>query len=666
MTYPPPGAPPAPAASAALSKALRDLPLAPGRVDRAEEIAAIVRELTGDELLAQGALLHAALGGPPSRGAEHAAVREAAGAIAPRLAQQLARLGEFGLDEHWARDHALAPVQAETLRKMLLAVVGDPRLVVARLAAQLVRARHARELPEDERRRVALETRDLYAPLANRLGIWELKWELEDLAFRELEPEAYRRIAAALNAKRADRERYIERVREQLTRDLADAGIVAEVTGRPKHIYSIWRKMQRKGVPFEQLFDVRAVRVIVETIADCYAALGVVHSVWQFLPGEFDDYIATPKDNDYRSIHTAVAGPEGLSLEVQIRTREMQQQAERGIAAHWMYKEGTRATQSYENKIQAVRALLEHAGTDRDEGDALARASAGLFADRIYAMTPKGEVIDLPTGATPLDFAFHVHSDLGQRCRGAKINGRIVPLDTRVANGDVVEIITGRNAAPSRDWLAEPGYLVSSRSRAKLRAYFRRIDDLARDATGAAAPAPAPAPAEAQPPSLEPVVRPRRRPARGTQRSPVDIEGVGDLPVILARCCAPVRPQPIGGYLTLARGVTIHRLECVSLARMLREHPDRQLKVDWSGGEEVRVPATISIGAYDRRGLLRDITDLIAEQRLSIEGVSSHTDPADRIARIDVRLAVQDADELARLLQRLRAIPNVFEARRAA
>ncbi len=245
--------------------------------------------------------------------------------------------------------------------------------------------------------------------------------------------------------------------------------------------------MQRKHVPFEQLFDVRAVRIVVDTVADCYAALGIVHALWQFLPGEFDDYIATPKDNDYRSIHTAVAGPEGLSLEVQIRTREMQQQAERGVAAHWMYKEGARSAQSYENKIQAVRALLEHAGTDRDEGDALARASAGLFADRIYAMTPKGEVVDLPTGATPLDFAFHVHSDLGQRCRGAKINGRIVPLDTKVANGDVVEVITGRNAAPSRDWLsAESRYLVSSRSRSKLRAYFRRIDEAASPPEAAA------------------------------------------------------------------------------------------------------------------------------------------------------------------------------------
>jgi GTP pyrophosphokinase len=649
----------APAARAGLRAALRGAGLEALALERAEEIAVVVQELTGDANLAAAALLHGALPDGPERGALHAAIRESAGLAVLKLAAALRRLGEFGLDEHWARERALAPNQAETLRKMLLAVVDDPRLVVARLAAQLVRVRHARERDDGERRRIALETRDLYAPLANRLGIWELKWELEDLAFRELDGEEYRRIAGALNAKRADRERYIADVRSLLSRELARAGIEAEVTGRPKHIYSIWRKMQRKHVPFEQLFDVRAVRIVVATVADCYAALGVVHGLWQFLPGEFDDYIATPKDNDYRSIHTAVAGPEGLSLEVQIRTTEMQQQAERGVAAHWMYKEGARSSQTYEHKIQAVRALLEHNDTT-DDGDSLARASAGLFADRVYALTPKGEVVDLPRGATPLDFAFHVHSDLGQRCRGARINGRIVPLDTKVTNGDVVDIITQRNATPSRDWLsAELGYLASPRSRAKLRAYFRRLDEAAQ---GTAAPGAA----SAEPPPPQPAQRtPRRAAAPGSARSPVDIEGVGDLPVILARCCGPVRPQAIGGYLTLARGVTIHRADCASFMRMLRAQPERRLKVDWATGATVRLPATVAIEAYDRRGLLRDITDLIAEQRLSIEGVSSDTDPADRIARINVRLTVQDADELSRLLQRLRTIPNVYQARRA-
>jgi GTP pyrophosphokinase len=664
MTYPPANPRPVPPSRAALLESLAALDIGPAVLSRAAEIAAVTQDLTADETLAHAALLHASLGGAAARGVEHAAVREHAGAGVQRLAAALARLGEFRLDEHWAREQSLAPQQAETLRKMLLAVVGDPRLVVARLAEQLVRARHARELPDAERRRVALETRDLYAPLANRLGIWELKWELEDLAFRELDPDNYRLIAAALNAKRTDREHYIDKVRALLSARLTEASITAEVTGRPKHIYSIWRKMERKHVPFEALFDVRAARIIVATVADCYAALGVVHSLWQFLPGEFDDYIATPKDNDYRSIHTAVAGPDGLSLEVQIRTREMQQQAERGVAAHWMYKEGARSGQDYESKIEAVRALLEHGNAHADESDSLMRASAGLFADRIYALTPKGEVVDLPTGATPLDFAFHVHSDLGQRCRGAKINGRIVPLDTKVTNGDVIEVITGRNAAPSRDWLsAESRFLASARSRSKLRSYFRRLDEAAKPVE--AAPPVAEESPSAPAPDTLPLRVTRRRTSTSSSKSPVDIEGVGDLPVILARCCAPVRPQPIGGYLTLARGVTIHRTDCASFQRMLRAQPERQLKVEWAGGELQALPTTIAIGAYDRRGLLRDITDLIAEQRLSIEGVTSHTDPADRIARIDVRLAVKDATELARLLQRLRAIPNVFEARRA-
>ncbi|MET0291818.1 MAG: TGS domain-containing protein, partial [Steroidobacteraceae bacterium] len=340
-------------------------------------------------------------------------------------------------------------------------------------------------------------------------------------------------------------------------------------------------------------------------------------------------------------------------------TREMQQQAERGVAAHWRYKEGGRGAQDYEGKIEAVRELLERSGSAPDADDALARASAGLFSDRIYALTPTGEVVDLPNGATPLDFAFHVHSDLGQRCRGAKINGRIVPLDTRVANGDVVDVITARNATPSRDWLAaDSKYLASPRSRSKLRAYFRKIDEATTPATPVSLEEPAP-------PVELPIRTPRKRAPTGKNRSPVDIEGVGDLPVILAQCCAPVRPQPIVGYLTLARGVTIHRVDCTSFARMLGEQPERRLNVEWASGNVGSLPITVALSAYDRRGLLRDITDLIAEEHLSIEGVSSNTDPDDRIASIEVRLTVPDMGGLTRLLQRLRQIPNVFEVRRA-
>jgi GTP pyrophosphokinase len=631
----------------------------PAAVERGREVAGIVQLLTGDVTLATAALLQVASQGTPDEPTLNAAQRAELGTPALRLAEQLSRLGDFQLEAHSSSSKSLAGRQAETLRKMLLAVVGDPRLVVARLAEQLVRIRHARDLPADQRRQVALEVEELYAPLANRLGIWTLKWELEDLAFRTAHPEDYQRIAQALNEKRRDRERYIEETKAELSTALARAGIKAEVAGRPKHIYSIWRKMQRKRLSFEQLYDIRALRIIVGSVADCYAALGVVHELWRFLPSEFDDYIATPKDNDYQSIHTAVHGPDGRPLEVQIRTREMQEQSELGIAAHWRYKEGG-ADRRYDDKIQQVRELLagKQGGAD---ADALTRLSAGLFEDRIYAMTPKGEVVDLPQGGTPLDFAFHVHSSLGERCKGAKVNGRIAPLNQPLRSGDVIEIITGKEPAPSRDWLSERGgYVVSSRSKAKLRAYFRRIDEAAGNGHApAAAPEPPPPAPKAPPPSARP------RKAIGSARSPVEIDGVGDLAITLARCCAPMRPQPIRGYLTLGRGVTIHRADCAALVRMGKQKPQRLLQVEWAEGETARIGATITIEAFDRRGLLRDISDLIAEEHLSIEGVSSATDPRDRIARFEVRLTVRDAPELAKLQRRLARIPNVIKVRRA-
>jgi GTP pyrophosphokinase len=629
--------------------------------EQARAIAQLVMDLADDLPLAAGAQLHACkLAGTAL--ADNTALRALAGAEAIRRCAELQRLGEFSLDASWADQQSLDATQAETLRKMLLAVVGDPRLVLARLAQQMVRARHGRELPPDERRRVALETRDLYAPLANRLGMGSLKWELEDLAFRELQPDDYRRIAGTLNEKRLDREAWMARTCSLLERELRTAGIEATVQGRPKHIYSIWRKMQSKRLDFEQLFDVRAVRIITANIADCYAALGLVHGLWPFIPGEFDDYIATPKENNYRSIHTAVHGPDGRSLEIQIRTQQMQDQAELGVAAHWAYKEGGSQGADYERKIHAVRELLHPGNARNQESDAFARATAGLFEDRVYAMTPKGEVVDLPQGATPLDFAFHLHSDLGQRCVGAKVNGRIASFDHKLANGDVVEIRTAKNAVPSRDWLSpQLGYLVSSRSRSKLRNYFRRIDEATIPAATAAPAASAPLPA----PDPDIALLQRQRKPVSSGKSPVDIEGVGDLPITLARCCAPMRPQPICGYLTLGRGVTIHRAGCNGLARMLQAKPERQLQVEWSSGSQDLLPARLLIEAFDRRGLLRDISDTIAEEKLSIEGVSSDTDPQDRIARFVVRLAVPNDGALTKLVKRLLRIPNVFKVRRA-
>jgi GTP pyrophosphokinase len=643
---------------AAARAALAELGADTASLDQGGEAAAIVAALTQDGDLAIATALHwARRAGLP---AEPAAGEERPSRAVTRLALGLARLGELHLPADWSASQGLHGEQAETLRKMLLAIAADPRLVVARLAEQLVVLRHARALPPAQQYRVALETREILAPLANRLGIWNLKWELEDLAFRYLEPAEYHRIADALAERRVDRERYIEAVRATLSSELRAAGITAEVHGRPKHIFSIARKMRQKGVGFEQLYDVRAVRIVVATVADCYAALGVVHGLWHYIAGEFDDYIATPKDNAYRSIHTAVTGPKGKSLEVQIRTRDMHEQAELGVAAHWRYKEGAARDSGYERKIQWARRVLDPAQAGQIEGDVIERLKGEIFADRIYAMTPRGEVIDLPRGATPLDFAYHVHTDLGHRCRGAKLNGRIVPLNQPLGNGDVVEIITGREAGPSRDWLApDSGFLISPRSRAKVRAWFRHRDEAAQGPVERAAAVP-----EAAEPEPELRTPARHRPRAAAARSPVEIEGVGDLPITMARCCAPVPPEPIAGYLTLGRGVTVHRASCANLLRMRVRNAQRVLTVEWNLESGSLLPVRIRVEAFDRRGLLRDVSDVMALEKLSIEGVNSDTDPDDRIATIVMRTAVRDSEQLARVLARLGAVPNVLNAQR--
>ncbi len=441
---------------------------------RGDETAAILASLDAERVIIAGALVQPLLArGLLTRADAVATFGEAVTAFAT----DLERLGEFQAGAQWSPGRGLSAVQADTLRRMLLAVVTDPRLVLVRLAEQLRRMRHARDLEEAPRLHLAWQTREIYAPLANRLGIWQLKWELEDLSFRYLEPAEYRRIAGWLNESRLDREKYIETVIADITAELARAGISAEVVGRPKHIYSIWRKMHRKNLAFDQVFDVRAVRVITDSLVDCYAALGVVHGRWHYIPGEFDDYIATPKDNLYRSLHTAVLGPSSVPVEIQIRTRDMHDQAELGVAAHWRYKEGAARDAAYDRKIEWLRELLAPASEGESDSDFLSRVRADLFDDRVYALTPKGEVVDLPGGATPIDFAYHVHTELGHRCRGARVNGRIVPLNHRLANGEVVDIIGGKRSQPSRDWLIErEGFLASPRSRAKVRAWFKKRD----------------------------------------------------------------------------------------------------------------------------------------------------------------------------------------------
>jgi len=625
--------------------------VAPTAIEPSAEAAVIVASLTEDAVLAAALLAQAAF----ASGAEAAREIELHfGPTVSALSRELAHFGDIRLSPMAANTHHLEPAQAEALRKMLLSVVSDPRLVLARLARQLVELNASKDGHPATRERLALETREVFAPLANRLGLWQLKWELEDLAFRFLRPDDYRRIAGALAEKRADRERYIIELCRTLEQMLHTAGIDAEVYGRPKHIYSIHRKMERKQLSFEQVFDLRAVRIITPTVADCYAALGLVHGRYTYIPGEFDDYIATPKDNFYRSIHTAVLGPEGKAVEVQIRTQEMHDQAELGLAAHWRYKESRAHDVSYDRKIEWVRKLLdvEHRGGAEDR-DFLDAVRAELFEDRVYALTPKGEVVDLPPAATPLDFAYHVHTDLGHRCRGARVNGRIVPLTRPLANGEVVEILTHKFPAPSRDWLSETqGFLVSPRSRAKVRAWFRKLDEEA-------------AKAEPQiPVAVTPVIAPKRRnTAKKALRSPVLLGGVDDLPISFARCCSPVKPETIAGYTTVGRGVTVHRADCPGLKRMTASRPDRLIAATWSDAAQTQ-PVTLNIVAIDRQGLVRDIGDLLASEKISIEMMHTTTDRTQSTATIDVRVAIDDVQHLSRLVQRIRRVGSVLAVRR--
>jgi GTP pyrophosphokinase len=687
------------------ARAVADDAWAPAR-QQGEETAEIVAALDAERDIVAGAFAQPLLArGLLPRAEAVAAIGEPAVA----LAEELGRLGEFRAAGEWSPGRSLSVGQADALRRMLLAVVTDPRLVLVRLAEQLRRMRRARDFEEAERLHLAWETREVYAPLANRLGIWQLKWELEDLAFRWLEPAEYRRIAGWLNESRVDRERYIDSVLAEIGAELAKAGIAAEVVGRPKHIYSIWRKMHRKGLAFEQVFDVRAVRIITATVEDCYAALGVVHGRWHYIPGEFDDYIATPKDNLYRSLHTAVIGPSAVPVEIQIRTRDMHAHAELGVAAHWRYKEGAARDAAYDRKIEWLRELLAPAADGESDSDFLSRVRADLFDDRVYALTPKGEVVDLPSGATPLDFAYHVHTELGHRCRGARVNGRIVPLNHRLANGEVVEIIGGKQAQPSRDWLVErDGYLASPRSRAKVRAWFKRRDtgenrreglemlerelsrlgaehDVTSDLIGEFGLSSADAlylaigsgelgvaqvagaierrqrgrPQQPRGPDLPPIGVVRRdRPAA------VQVEGVGDLMSTHAKCCNPVPPEPITGYVTVGRGITLHRAGCRNLARLAARSPQRLLQVGWGKSAGRRYPVEIVVHAMDRRGLLRDITTVVAEERIDIERLASQGDAAQGSADLALRVAVGGMEELTRLLARLSAMPGIISARR--
>ncbi len=593
---------------------------------------------------------------------------------------------------------ALAEAQAENIRKIFLAMVDDIRVIMIKLADRLHNMRTLDALPPEKQTRIAQETVDIYAPLANRLGIWELKWQLEDLALLHLQPEEYHRIAALLAEKRQEREDYVQRVITVIRQRLQEEGIAAEVTGRPKHIYSIYHKMKEKSREFEEIYDVRGVRILVDDVRDCYAALGILHSMWKPIPGQFDDYIAMPKDNLYQSLHTAVIGPEGRPLEIQIRTREMHGVAEYGIAAHWRYKEQVKRDLNLEAKIAWLRQASDWRQEVKDAGQFVESLKSDIFPERVYVFTPKGDIVDLPQGATPVDFAYLIHTEIGHRCRGARVNGRLVPLDYQLRTGEQVEVLTAKKGAPSRDWLnPQQGYLNTARAREKVRQWFRQqereenvvqgremldrelrrlgleqrpFEEIARlfkydsvdnflAAVGygdvslqqiAVKMADVSVQRQLLPESILPP-----RSVIGIQ-----VKGVGDLLTRLAKCCAPVPGDPIIGYITRGTGITVHRRDCPNVKNIADS--ERLIEVEWGGAREA-YPVEIRIEAFDRSGLLRDVTAIVADEGINMSAVSSSVHP-DNTATVTATLLVGNIQQLRSVLARLEGLRDVLEVRR--
>lgn len=666
-------------------------------------VALTLAELRLDAAAINAAVLHDV---PEDTGVSVADIEKEFGSEVAHLVDGVTKLGKM----HWLPDdvdgdgHIRSREEsawAESLRKMFLAMAEDIRVVLIKLADRLHNMRTLQYLPPHKQRRIAQETMDIYAPLANRLGIWQIKWQLEDLAFRYLEPEHYKAIARSLElGRRAEREAYIDRAIEVLRAELERAGIKAEISGRPKHIYSIWGKMQRRGADIEQIYDLLAIRVLVHDVRECYHVLGVVHALWHPLPGQFDDYIASPKESLYQSLHTTVLGVDNRPLEIQIRTYDMHNVAEYGVAAHWRYKEGGRRDEKFDNKVAWLRQLMDWqkdvVGGAQDFVDSL---KSDLFQDQVYVFTPRGEIKELPAGATPLDFAYRIHTEVGHRCVGAKVNGRLVPLNAQLHNGDSVEIVTAKaTRGPSRDWLNPAlGYLKTHHGREKVRQWFRRqareesitrgrelvekelhrlgvenaikLDELARTfryertddflaAVGYAdintqqiatklstelAPPPPP------PPTTPPIHT--DGPVRGLR-----VKGVGDLLTRLARCCNPVPGDPVVGYVTRGRGVTVHRADCLSVLR--EDEPERLVDVDWGRVQQQVFPVAIRIEAWDREGLLRDISSIVADEKINIVALNVATHK-DGTATAHATIDVDSLARLSRLMTRLEAIRDV-------
>ncbi len=594
---------------------------------------------------------------------------------------------------------------SETLRKTFLAMAEDPRVVLIKLTDRLHNMRTLGAMPAHKQRRIAQQTMDIFAPLANRLGIWQMKWELEDLAFRYIDPEIYKEIAKNISERRSEREKQLVSIVVKLMDVMTKVGLIPDISGRPKHIYSIYKKMQSKGVPFDMVHDIRGVRILVPENADCYQALGVIHSHWRPIPGEFDDYIAAPKDNFYQSLHTAVVYDDGKTLEVQIRTTEMHERAEYGIAAHWRYKEGNPHDPDFERRVVYLRQLMEWRQDVEDAQEFVDGMKSDVFGDRVYVFTPRGDIIDLPAGATPIDFAYHVHTEVGHRCRGAKIGGKLVSLDHRLKTGDQVDILTAKRGGPSRDWLnPHLGLVNTQRSRSKIRRWFKHqardqniasgkaildrelrqlglvnvnLEQLARkftyknlddfaEAIGCGDIATGRivndlVMSEEDESDFFDFLESKTGTELGKESTgDVAIRGLKGLLTNMAKCCNPTPGDSIVGYITRGRGATIHRSDCPNILS-IRDR-ERLVQVTW-GEPSTVFPVPIQVKAFDRDGLMKDISTLISDEKIGLNKVRVDVNRRNT-AVFDLIIEVRDVEQLSRILDRLEGLDNVFEAQR--
>ena len=675
-------------------------------------VAAIVHELGLDSDVVIAALLHDSVEDTPVTldqlsaefGQDVANLVD--GVTKMEVIQELSDQNESNKTNHNAK--------AESLRKMMLAMVDDVRVVLIKLCDRLHNMRTLESMRPDKQKRIATETLEIFSPLANRLGVWQIKWELEDLSFRYIKPEVYKSIASKLSERRVDRQHFIDQFISDLAVQLADDGVDAEIRGRAKHIYSIWSKMQKKGLEFEQLFDVRAVRVLVNTVQDCYAALGSIHTKWKYISGEFDDYIATPKENNYRSIHTAVIGPTGKVVEVQIRTHQMHEYNELGIAAHWRYKEGRKDNdQAVNNKILWLRQLLEWKDEVADASEFVDRVKDEVFEDRVYVFSPKGKVVDLAYGSTPIDFAYAIHTEVGHRCRGAKVNGKMVPLTHRLKTGEQVSIITAKTGGPSLDWIdTHKGYVRSRRARSRIQHWFRHenreqtiahgrsilereldrmnlsdvsLEQLSKQlgaedteemyfkiVDGSIKPGRAAVVAQRilkpendeEEEQLEISFKGGRAPSEEIAAPELTVQGVSDLMTHLAKCCQPVPGDKVLGFVTRGTGITIHRETCPNILYQKHKASERIVEVNWGQDQERVYPMTILINAFDRKGLLKDISTVFADEKVNVMELNTRTERRNQSVNMEIVVEVASLEALSKLLAKLDQLPNVLSVRR--